>query len=119
MEDDVPIPPEVIDPLGNLSARQRGQRKWYLKNAERKRIASLRYYYKNKARASAIQRETYWIRKYLGRQDFSWILEVSPDALRKVARWYATLARLLVLRENDLLPKVQKSTSDASSSEDD
>jgi hypothetical protein len=83
-----------------MTAKQRASRKWYLKNAERKRRQSLANYYKNRDRYTAVWRETYYIRKYLGRRDYSWIMSLEADAIRKVAQWYATLARLLILRAN-------------------
>jgi hypothetical protein len=53
------IPREIIDPEANLSARQRANRVYYLRNVDLKRAAARVYYWDDAEHHKAIRRERY------------------------------------------------------------
>jgi hypothetical protein len=56
-------PREIVDPENNLTARQRANRAYYLRNAEYKRERARYYYWLDAERQRFLRRERYWISK--------------------------------------------------------
>ena len=89
-----PIPLEVIDPLGSLTAQQRAFRRWYLRNIEYKRFQSRKNWARDRQRQNALRVERYYIHLYIGAQTVAPLLNHPTTVLQSLVRSFQRRALL-------------------------
>ena len=95
------IPPEIIDPLGTLTTKQRAMRAWYLRNREAHMARSRLNFWKDRERQLLLRRERYYISRYIQRRgNLEALFEYSVDVLERTARAFRKQAWKAVIKAN-------------------